>query len=147
MRRLVCIVILALAVAGIAWAQFEDLQKGEMEMEGKVTSVAPETKSFTILAERFGTKTSHNWTKLNPPRPKEIRTGDTTIFACYSGVTTLDAVQVGQKVNVIGKDTGKGKPLIARIVWIQAQTQTPPPPEAPSEPQPAPEIPPPPPSQ
>lgn len=126
MRPLACVMILILAVSGIAYAQFEDLKKGEMEMEGKIQSISPETKSFTILAERFGTKTSRDWTKIVPPRPKEIRTTNTTLFACYSGTTTFDALEVGQKVNVIGKDTGKGKPLVARIMWIHAPAQSPP---------------------
>ena len=147
MNRLACGLILILALAGVACAQFEDLQKGEMEMEGKIQSIAPEAKSFTILAERFGTKTSRNWTKLKPLRAKEIRTDDVTIFACYSGTATFDALEIGQKVNVIGKDTGKGKPLIARVVWIQAQTQPPPPaPEPTPEPAPTPEPEPPPPA-
>jgi len=138
MKRLACGLILTLALVGIAVAQFEDLQKGEMEMEGKVQSISPGTKSFVILAERFGTKTSHDWTKIKPPRPKEIRATDTTLFACYSGTTTLDAVQAGLKVNVIGKDTGKGKPLIARVVWIQAPASQAPPPEPTPEPEPPP---------
>lgn len=80
------------------------LKKGDIEIEGVVTSVAADRKSVVLNAE-FIRLPGQDRIALSPPRTKQVRLK-----------SRLDWIVQGTRVILIGKNTGIGRPMTADVI-------------------------------
>lgn len=86
---------------------------GEIALFGTVSKINTQTREFVLSAEHFslaGGKTG----LITPPKLKVIRFGRAPQFA----------LRVGQNLGVLGRDSGSGRALEARLLFLTAATQT-----------------------
>ncbi len=97
---------------------------GEIALFGTISKINEQTQDFVLRAERFtlaGGKTG----RIAPPKFKVVRFGRAPRFA----------LRVGQNVGVVGRDSGSGRALEARLLFLPAppKTQAKPEPAAPAK--------------
>lgn len=86
---------------------------GEIALFGTVSKINTQTREFVLSAGRFslaGGKVGI----ITPPKLKVVRFGRAPQFA----------LRVGQNLGVVGRDSGSGRALEARLLFLTAATQT-----------------------
>ncbi len=96
-------------------------QKGEIALEGMVTTIESATKSFQLSATAFATP--NGFKTLAAPKIKSVKISEATQFwnEASGENLALNALKIGLKVTVLGTDGGAGQPLLARaVIWKAA---------------------------
>ena len=85
------------------------LKKGEIELEGTVESISADGRSVSLTVD-FIKLAGQNRIALSPPRSKQV-----------SLKSKADWLTAGQRVILIGKNTGVGKPMTADVMASATQ--------------------------
>jgi uncharacterized small protein (DUF1192 family) len=102
------------------------LNAGEIRLHGRVSAINATQQSFVLDVASF-TLPNGNTSQLPAPKPKTVLVGNETLLG--AGTPTQKAafadLKVGMAVIVVGKDSGSGKPLIAREITVTNELAAP----------------------
>jgi uncharacterized small protein (DUF1192 family) len=101
------------------------LTTGEIRLYGRISGINAAQQSFVLDVTSF-TLPNGNTSELTVPKPKTVLAGEETLLGI--GRPTQKAafadLKVGLAVAVAGKDSGSGKPLVARQIAIGNELTT-----------------------
>lgn len=96
------------------------VQAGEIRLEGTISSIDFEAKSFTLETTSFALPNGKT-SRLNPIKPKVVLLPAKVLLYVRSAPekpVLMKTLQVGQFAIAAGRDAGSGKPLPARAIAL-----------------------------
>lgn len=100
------------------------LQAGEIQIEGEIRTINDKTKTWIVVAKSFKLPNGKQGV-ISPPKLKTINMSDNfQIFSLKDLKLAISQKDIFEWmiVNVIGTDAGSGKPINARVAYVDVNS-------------------------